>query len=183
MSLNSEDGRITYTTPNTVRLFGPNVYAAATAITQVTYGATHHEDRPHAVTLVRADREADAMLAASRITHFPVNSPVPPIDLVAPTTERPPAEWQAVIQALQTETESLRTFRRLTLLLILPLVLLLVVVGVGVIYFQWRLSEQRTEPPAESIHTEQAEGTSLISREPTSVCTVGKSMPCGTRFW
>lgn len=68
--------RLTYTTPNTMRLAGPNVYAAATAITQTTYGATHHEDRPHAITLARADRQADAMLAASRITHFPVNSPV-----------------------------------------------------------------------------------------------------------
>ena len=72
----SGDDRLTYTTPNTMRLAGPNVYAAATAITQTTYGATHHEDRPHAITLVRADRQADAMLAASRITHFPVNSPV-----------------------------------------------------------------------------------------------------------
>lgn len=72
----SGNGRLTYTTPNTMRLAGPNVYAAATAITQTTYGATHHEDRPHAITLVRADRQADAMLAASRITHFPVNSPV-----------------------------------------------------------------------------------------------------------
>jgi hypothetical protein len=34
--------RPTYTTPNTMRLAGPNVYAAATAITQTTYGATHH---------------------------------------------------------------------------------------------------------------------------------------------
>ena len=74
------DGRITYTTPNTMRLSGPNIYAAASAITQVTYGATHHEDRPHAITLVRADREADAILAASRITHFPVNSPVLYVD-------------------------------------------------------------------------------------------------------
>lgn len=64
------------TTPNTVRVTGPNPVAAATAITQLTYGATHHEDRPHAVTLVRIDRQADAMLAASRITHFPVNAPV-----------------------------------------------------------------------------------------------------------
>lgn len=74
------DGRLTYTTPNTMRLSGPNVYAAATAITQATYGATHHEDRPHAVSLVRADRMADAMLAASRITHFPVNAPVLYVD-------------------------------------------------------------------------------------------------------
>lgn len=74
------DGRINYTTPNTMRLSGPNMYAAATAITQATYGATHHEDRPHAITLVRADREADAILAASRITHFPVNSPVLYVD-------------------------------------------------------------------------------------------------------
>lgn len=69
-----------YVTPNTVRISGPNVYAAATAITQVTYGAAHHEDRPHAVSLVRADRMADAMLAASRVTHFPVNAPVLYVD-------------------------------------------------------------------------------------------------------
>lgn len=73
-------GRIMYATPNTARLAGPNVYAAATAITQATYGATHHEDRPHAISLVRADRQADAMLAGSRITHFPVNAPVLYVD-------------------------------------------------------------------------------------------------------
>jgi hypothetical protein len=76
----TEEARLTYTTPNTIRLAGPNPYAAATAVTQTTYGATHHEDRPHAVTLVRADRQADAMLAASRITHFPVNSPTLYVD-------------------------------------------------------------------------------------------------------
>ena len=69
-----------HVTPNTVRILGPNVYASCTAITQLTYGATHHEDRPHAVTLVRADRQADAMLAESRITHFPVNSPLLYVD-------------------------------------------------------------------------------------------------------
>ena len=76
-------------TPNTTRLWGPNVYAAAAAITQATYGATHHEDRPHAVTLARADRMADAMLAASRITHFPVNSPLLYVDAnrLPPETE------------------------------------------------------------------------------------------------
>jgi hypothetical protein len=67
-------------TPNTVRLAGPNPYAAATAVTQTIYAATHHEDRPHAVALARADRPADAMLAASRITHFPVNAPVLYVD-------------------------------------------------------------------------------------------------------
>ena len=76
----AEESRLTYATPNTIRLAGPNLYAAATAVTQTTYGATHHEDRPHAVTLVRADRQADAMLAASRITHFPVNSPTLYVD-------------------------------------------------------------------------------------------------------
>lgn len=85
----------TYVTPNTTRLYGPNVYAAATAITQATYGATHHEDRPHAISLVRADREADAMLAASRITHFPVNSPVLYVD-----ADRLPPETLAEMKRL-----------------------------------------------------------------------------------
>jgi hypothetical protein len=85
----------TYVTPNTVRVSGPNAYAAATAITQLTYGATHHEDRPHAVTLVRADRMADAMLAASRITHFPVNSPVLYVD-----ADRLPPETLAELRRL-----------------------------------------------------------------------------------
>jgi hypothetical protein len=87
--------RTLYATPNTVRLWGPNVYAAATAITQSTYGATHHEDRPHAVTLVRADRQADAMLAASRITHFPVNAPVLYVD-----ADRLPPETAAELRRL-----------------------------------------------------------------------------------
>jgi hypothetical protein len=89
------DGRLTYTTPNTTRIAGPNVYAAAAAITQVTYAATHHEDRPHAVTLVRADRQADAMLAAARVTHFPVNSPVLYVD-----EDRLPAETHAELARL-----------------------------------------------------------------------------------
>ena len=88
-------GRIAYMTPNTVRLAGPNVYAAATAITQTTYGATHHEDRPHAISLVRADRQADAMLAASRITHFPVNAPVLYVD-----ADRLPPETLAEMKRL-----------------------------------------------------------------------------------
>ena len=87
--------RVTYTTPNTVRLAGPDVYAAATAITQATYGATQHEDRPHAISLVRADREADAMLAAARITHFPVNSPVLYVD-----ADRLPPETLAEMRRL-----------------------------------------------------------------------------------
>jgi len=84
-----------YVTPNTVRLSGPNIYAAATAVTQTTYGATHHEDRPHAVTLVRADRQADALLAASRITHFPVNAPVLYVD-----SDRLPEETLAELKRL-----------------------------------------------------------------------------------
>lgn len=88
-------GRLTYTTPNTIRIAGPNVYAAAAAITQTTYGATHHEDRPHAITLVRADRQADAMLAASRITHFPVNAPTLYVD-----ADRLPPETLAEMKRL-----------------------------------------------------------------------------------
>lgn len=82
-------------TPNTVRVSGPNVYAACAAITQLTYGATHHEDRPHAVTLVRSDRKADAILAASRITHFPVNAPVLFVE-----ADRIPAETFAELKRL-----------------------------------------------------------------------------------
>lgn len=51
--------------------------------------------RPHAVTLVRADREADAMLAASRITHFPVNSPT-----LYVAANRPPPETEAELRRL-----------------------------------------------------------------------------------
>lgn len=92
------DGRLSYVTPNTVRLHGPNVYAAAAAVTQATYGATHREDRPNAVTLVRADRQADAMLAASRITHFPVNSPVLYVD-----ADRLPPETRDELRRLAPE--------------------------------------------------------------------------------
>ena len=91
----TEDGRITHATPNTVRLAGPNVYAAAASITQAVYGASHHEDRPHAITLVRADRQAHAMLAVSRITHFPVNSPVLYVD-----ADRLPPETLAEMRRL-----------------------------------------------------------------------------------
>ena len=94
-SLGNVQSGATFVTPNTIRLYGPNVYAAATAITQATYGATQHEDRPHAITLVRADRQADAMLGASRITHFPVNSPVLYVD-----AERLPTETLAEMKRL-----------------------------------------------------------------------------------
>ena len=82
-------------TPNTIRLWGPTLYAAPTAITQATYAATHAEDRPHAIALVRADRQADAMLAASRITHFPVNAPVLFVE-----PDRLPSETRAEIERL-----------------------------------------------------------------------------------
>jgi hypothetical protein len=85
-----------FTTPNTVRVTGPSRFAGATAITQLTYGSTHHEDRPHAVTLVRIDRQADAMLAASRITHFPVNAPVLYVE-----AERIPDETRAELIRLR----------------------------------------------------------------------------------
>lgn len=88
-------GRTEYITPNTVRLSGLSPYAQATAITQSTYAATQHEDRPHAITLVRADRPADAMLAAARVTHFPVNSPVLYVD-----ADRIPPETLAELRRL-----------------------------------------------------------------------------------
>lgn len=87
--------RMAYITPNTVRLAASSPYSAAVAITQATYGATQHEDRPHAITLVRADRPADAMLAAARVTHFPVNSPVLYVD-----ADRIPPETLAEMRRL-----------------------------------------------------------------------------------
>lgn len=87
--------RMAYITPNTVRLAGSSPYSSAIAVTQATYGATQHEDRPHAITLVRADRPADAMLAAARVTHFPVNSPVLYVD-----ADRIPPETLAEMRRL-----------------------------------------------------------------------------------
>lgn len=87
--------RMHYVTPNTVRLAGSSPYGAAVAITQSSYGATQHEDRPRAISLVRADRPADAMLAAARITHFPVNSPVLYVD-----ADRIPPETLAEMRRL-----------------------------------------------------------------------------------
>lgn len=63
-------------TPNTVRLGGLTPVQQAIAITQATYPATVDGARPHAVILVRVDRQAEAMAAASRLTHFPSNAPV-----------------------------------------------------------------------------------------------------------
>lgn len=63
-------------TPNTVRLGGHTPFQQAIAITQATYPATVDGARPHAVILVRVDRQAEAMAAASRLTHFPTNAPV-----------------------------------------------------------------------------------------------------------
>lgn len=82
-------------TPNTVRLGGTTPFEQAITITQATYPATVDGGRPHAVILVRVDRQAEAMAAASRLTHFPTNAPV-----LYAAADRIPPETLAEIRRL-----------------------------------------------------------------------------------
>lgn len=63
-------------TVNTTRLGSNDPFETAVAVSQVTYPATEEENIPGAVILVNVNNLAEAMVAASRVTHFPVNAPL-----------------------------------------------------------------------------------------------------------
>lgn len=63
-------------TAHTTRISASSPYEQAVAVTQILYPATNGESRPHAVIIARPDQQAIAMLAVSRLTHFPTNAPL-----------------------------------------------------------------------------------------------------------
>ncbi len=63
-------------TVNTCRVGSYDPIQTAVAVSQLMYPATEEENSPGAVVLVNRDNLAEAMLAASRIQHFPVNAPL-----------------------------------------------------------------------------------------------------------
>ena len=67
---------IVLNTVNTTRIGSDDPVETAVAVSQIVYPATEAENTPGAVILARRDRMAEAMLAVSRVSHFPVNAPL-----------------------------------------------------------------------------------------------------------
>ncbi|MFW5942814.1 MAG: cell wall-binding repeat-containing protein [Chloroflexota bacterium] len=67
-------------TANTARIGSDDPIETAVAVANIVYPATEPENTPGAVILVGMDSFATAMVAASRIQHFPVNAPILYVD-------------------------------------------------------------------------------------------------------
>lgn len=63
-------------TVNTTRIGSDDPVETAVAVAQIVYPATEEENSPGAVILARRDSLPEAMLAVSRVSHFPVNAPL-----------------------------------------------------------------------------------------------------------
>jgi hypothetical protein len=63
-------------TVNTTRVGSDDPIETAAAVSQIIYPATEEENVPGAVILIRPDDLQSAIVAASRIQHFPVNAPL-----------------------------------------------------------------------------------------------------------
>lgn len=63
-------------TVNTTRIGSDDPVQTAVAVAQMVYPATEEENVPGAVVLAPLDSLPDAMLAVSRVSHFPVNAPL-----------------------------------------------------------------------------------------------------------
>lgn len=77
-------------TVNTTRIGSDDPVETAVAVSNIIYPATEPENIPHAVILVGMDSLAEALVATSRIQHFPVNAPilyVTPDGLPGPTRD------------------------------------------------------------------------------------------------
>jgi hypothetical protein len=67
-------------TVNTTRIGSDDPVETAVAVAQIIYPATEEENTPGAVILINRDSLAEAMVAASRVQHFPVNAPLLYVD-------------------------------------------------------------------------------------------------------
>lgn len=63
-------------TVNTTRVGSDDPIETAVAVSNIIYPATESENTPGAVILVNRNNLAEALVAASRIQHFPVNAPL-----------------------------------------------------------------------------------------------------------
>lgn len=70
----------TLNTVNTTRVGSDDPVETAVAVAQIVYPATEEENSPGAVVLIPRDNLAEAMLAASRVQHFPINAPLLYVD-------------------------------------------------------------------------------------------------------
>lgn len=74
-----ESNRMLHTV-NTTRVGSDDPVETAVAVAQIIYPATEEENVPGAVILINRNNLAEAMVAASRIQHFPVNAPLLYVD-------------------------------------------------------------------------------------------------------
>ena len=74
------ESNLVLNTVNTTRIGSDDPVETAAAVAQIVYPATEAENTPGAVILARRDRMAEAMLAVSRVSHFPVNAPLLYVD-------------------------------------------------------------------------------------------------------
>ena len=81
-------------TVNTVRIGSDDPVETAVAVAQIIYPATEEENTPGAVILVNRHEQAEVMVAASRIQHFPVNAPLLYVD----EGSIPDATWQELLR-------------------------------------------------------------------------------------
>ncbi len=67
-------------TVNTTRVGSDDPIETAVAVAQVQYPVTEEENSPGAVILINRNNLAEAIAAASRVQHFPVNAPLLYVD-------------------------------------------------------------------------------------------------------
>ncbi len=63
-------------TVNTGRIGSDDPVETAVAVSNIVYPATEEENTPGAVVLINQNNFAEALVAASRVQHFPVNAPL-----------------------------------------------------------------------------------------------------------
>jgi hypothetical protein len=66
----------TFVTVNTTRIGSDDLIETAVAVSHIIYPATESENTPGAVILIDMDDLPSALVAASRVQHFPVNAPL-----------------------------------------------------------------------------------------------------------
>jgi hypothetical protein len=67
-------------TVNTTRIGSDDPVETAVAVAQIIYPVTEEENSPGAVILINRANLAEALVAASRVQHFPVNAPLLYVD-------------------------------------------------------------------------------------------------------
>lgn len=70
----------THITVNTTRVGSDDPVETAVAVAQIQYPVTEEENSPGAVVLINRNYLAEAIAAASRVQHFPVNAPLLYVD-------------------------------------------------------------------------------------------------------